>query len=270
MESFSGRVCLVTGGASGIGKAICAELARRGAQVVVTDIDSELGEKTAASIGQSKGTARFVALDVTDHFAFKKVVEDTILTFGRLDYLFNNAGIAILSEARDCASEDWHKVIDTNLYGAVHGVVSAYPRMVEQGFGHIVNIASAAGLVVPTHLASYTASKHGVVGLSLSLRIEGADLGVKVSVVCPGFIRTPIYNSRTIKLDQKSLLSDAPEGMSPEKCAGIILRGVERNKALILVTALAKVIYWLHRITPGLSLYLGKRFMRKARHKYRI
>jgi NAD(P)-dependent dehydrogenase (short-subunit alcohol dehydrogenase family) len=270
MKSFQDCICIITGGASGIGKALCAELAQRGARVIITDINSELGEKTAETIKESGGNAQFVALDVTDYASFQRVVDDTISNFDRLDYLFNNAGIAIFSEARDCTYEDWCKVIDTDLYGPVNGVASAYPQMVRQGFGHIVNIASIAGLVAPTHLASYTASKHGVVGLSLSLRIEAADLGVKVSVVCPGFIRTPIYQSRTINLDQNRLLNEAPKGMSPEKCAGLILKGVERNKAIILVTKIAKVFYLLQRISPGLYLCFGRRIMREIRKKYRL
>ncbi|UCE55398.1 MAG: SDR family oxidoreductase [Desulfobacterales bacterium] len=270
MRSFQDCICIVTGGASGIGKALCAEVAHRGAQVIITDINSDLGEKTAETIKESGGNAQFVTLDVTDYASFQRVVDDTISDFGRLDYLFNNAGIAIFSEARDCTQEDWCKVIDTDLYGPVNGVASAYPQMVRQGFGHIVNIASIAGLVAPTHLASYAASKHGVVGLSLSLRIEAAHLGVKVSVVCPGFIRTPIYQSRTINLDQNRLLNEAPKGMSPEKCAGLILKTVERNKAIILITKIAKVFHLLQRISPGLYLYFARRIMREVRNKYRL
>ena len=270
MGYFAGSVCLVTGGASGIGKALCAELARRGARVIIADINTELGQQTAAEIAPSGNRAKFVCLDVTDYAAFEKLVADTISEFGRLDYLFNNAGIAIIGEARDNSYEDWCKVIDTDLYGPVHGVVAAYPRMVQQGFGHIINIASVAGLVAPPDIASYTASKHGVVGLSLALRIEGADLGVKVSVVCPGFIQTPIYDSRLIKLDRERMLAEAPKGMPPAKCAQHILKGVQQNKAIILVTVMARIMYWLHRISPGLYLLVGRHFVREMRKKYRI
>jgi NAD(P)-dependent dehydrogenase (short-subunit alcohol dehydrogenase family) len=270
MGFYSDRVCIVTGAASGIGRALSIELARSGARVILTDINSELGRQTAETIAQSHDDVQFVALDVTDLDAFKTVVDDAFMTFGRLDYLFSNAGIAIFGEARDYTDQDWREVIATNLNGPVNGVAATYSRMAQQGFGHIVNIASAAGLIAPTHLASYTASKHGVVGLSMACRIEGADLGVKVSVVCPGFIHTPIYHSRTIKLDQHRMLADAPKGMPPEKCARIILRGVEKNKALILVTLAAKVIYWMNRISPGLCLYLGKWMARDVRRKYRL
>ncbi len=270
MGSFTGSVCLVTGGASGIGKALCTELIRRGARVVITDINTELGQQTAAEIDPSSSNTEFVSLDVTDYTAFEKLVTDTISKYKRLDYLFNNAGVVIFGEACDYAIEDWRHVIDTDLYGPVNGVAAAYPRLVQQGFGHIVNIASGAGLVPPPGLASYTTSKHGVVGLSLALRIEGADLGVRVSVVCPGFVQTPIYQSRAIMLDQDRLLADAPTGITPEKCAREILKGVQKNKAIILVTAMAKIAYLFHRISPGLYLRLARRFMREMRKKYRV
>jgi NAD(P)-dependent dehydrogenase (short-subunit alcohol dehydrogenase family) len=228
------------------------------------------GRKTAAQIDPSAENAEFFPLDVTDFAAFDQLVSDTVSKYGRLDFLFNNAGVAIFGEARDCAIQDWRQVIDTNLYGPVNGVAAAYPLMVAQGSGHIVNIASGAGLVTPPVLVSYTTSKHGVVGLSLALRIEGADLGVKVSVVCPGFIQTPIYQSRAIKLDQERMLADAPKGMTPEGCACKILKGVQKNKAIILVTALAKIAYALHRISPGLYLRLGRYFVREMRKNYRI
>ncbi len=270
MRSFEDSVCLVTGGASGIGKALCVELTRQAARVIIADINAELGQKTATEISSSNNKANFVRLDVTDYSAFEMLVNDTISKYGRLDYLFNNAGVVIFGEARDCAIEDWRHVIDTDLYGPVHGVAAAYPRLVQQGFGHIVNIASGAGLVTPPGLASYTASKHGVVGLSLALRIEGAELGVNVSVVCPGFVQTSIFQSRAIMLDQGRMLADAPTGITPGKCAREILKGVQKNKAIILVTAMARIAYLLHRISPGLYLRLAERFMREMRKKYRV
>ena len=270
MGSFTGSVCLVTGGASGIGKALCVELARRAARVIITDINPELGQKTATEISSSNNKANFVRLDVTDYSAFEMLVDDTISKFGQLDYLFNNAGVVIFGEARDCAIEDWRHVIDTDLYGPVHGVAAAYPRLVQQGFGHIVNIASGAGLVPPPGLASYTASKHGAVGFSLALRIEGAELGVNVSVVCPGFVQTSIFQSRAIMLDQDRMLADAPTGITPGKCAREILKGVQKNKAIILVTSMARIAYLLQRISPGLYLRLAERFMREMRKKYRV
>jgi len=132
------------------------------------------------------------------------LAEETASAYGRLDYQFNNAGIAIGGDARDLTLDQWRRVLDVDLYGVLYGTLAAYPIMVNQGFGHIVNTSSAAGLL-PTPLnAPYCTAKHAVVGLSLSLRAEGADLGVKVSAVCPGYVRTPIFgNAVVVNLPRK-------------------------------------------------------------------
>jgi short-subunit dehydrogenase len=164
-------------------------------------------------------------------------------------------------------------VLNVNLFGVVHGVAAAYPLMVEQGHGHIINTASIAGLIPFPVQVSYVASKYGVVGLSNALRVEGADLGVNVSVVCPGLIRTPIfYNCKLIKIDREKMLKSLPERfiISPEECASVILRGVERNRAVIVVTGVAKVFGWLHRIKPGWILWMMGRRTRKFREQMRI
>ncbi len=265
MNPFRDKTAIVTGGASGIGRALGEELARRGARVILADINEGLLKETAESIAKAGGQVKSVTLDVRDAEAVRKLVDDTVADYGWLDYMFNNAGIGVLGEARDFAYEDWKNVIDINLYGVVNGVVAAYPVMVKQQAGHIINTASLAGLIPTAGLISYAASKHGVVGLSYSLRCEGADLGVKVSVVCPGFIRTPIYESKTLKMDREKFLEMAPEGMPPEQCARKVLKGVERNKAAIVITPMAKFFWPLYRLWPGLVLWLWQRNMVKLR-----
>ena len=193
--------------------------------------------------------------------------------YGGLDYIFNNAGIGIGGEVRDCSIDDWRSVLNVNLFGVVNGVAAAYPLMVKQGYGHIINTASIEGLIPFPGTVSYVASKYGVVGLSNALRVEGADLGVKVSVVCPGYIKTPIfYTSKLIKIDREKMLKSLPErfGITPEECALVILRGVEGNKAIIVVTGFARVLWWLHRINPGLIISMMKRNIKKARKEMRI
>jgi NAD(P)-dependent dehydrogenase (short-subunit alcohol dehydrogenase family) len=254
MDIFSGKVAIVTGGASGIGRALGEELARRGANVVLGDIQSDQLDSIVNAITQSGQSAQAVTLDVAEFEAVKAIVDDTVSRYGRLDYIFNNAGIAIAGEARDFTIEDWRNVININLYGVVHGVQAAYPVMVNQGSGHIVNTASIEGLVPFPSTISYAASKFGVVGLSNALRIEGADLGVKVSVVCPGYIKTQIFEtSKVIKLDREKLLEALPDrlGITPEKCATLILRGVARNKAFIVVTGFAKTLWIIASYQPS-------------------
>jgi short-subunit dehydrogenase len=145
--------------------------------------------------------------------------------------------------------------------------------MVKQGFGHIINTASIEGLLPVPGTVSYVASKYGVVGLSNALRIEGADLGVKVSVVCPGYIKTAIFHtSKLIKIDREKMLASLPDRLSitPEECASVIIRGVERNKAIIVVTGFAKIVWLLQRINPGLIRWIMRRDLKKSRKELRI
>jgi NAD(P)-dependent dehydrogenase (short-subunit alcohol dehydrogenase family) len=267
MNSFSEKIALVTGGASGIGRALGAALARAGAEVVLADIDGDGAEQAALAIAAAGGRARAATLDVRDAPAFAALVDQTVARHGRIDYLFNNAGIGIAGEARDLGLDDWNRIIDINLRGVVHGVAAAYPAMLRQRSGHIVNTASLAGLSPSPGLAPYSATKFAVVGLSHALRVEAMDLGVRVSVVCPGFIDTPIYQRSTyINLDKERVLSVISRaGCSADRCARAILDGVRRNRPLILVTWEARVLSWLYRISPRLSLRLAHFLFRKFR-----
>lgn len=273
MSDFRNKIAIITGAASGIGRALAEELARRGTMTVLADVQAGPLQEVAQRITAAGQRTAATPLDVTDFEAVGTLVSDTCSRYGRLDYLFNNAGIAVGGEVRDCTIEDWRNVIDVNLLGVVHGVAAAYPVMVRQGSGHIINTASIEGLIPFPVTVSYAASKYGVVGLSNALRIEGADLGVKVSVVCPGYIRTAIFHtSKMIRLDRQKVLESLPErfGISPEACALAILRGVERNKAVIVVTGLAKVLWAIYRVFPGSIFWMMRKRLRKARSEIRI
>jgi NAD(P)-dependent dehydrogenase (short-subunit alcohol dehydrogenase family) len=267
MASFyADKITIITGAASGIGFALSQELCAQGAVVVLADKDAAGLSTAIASLGDARLRATPAVVDVTDAAAVSRLIQDVVARHGRLDYLFNNAGIGVVGDARDLSIEDWRTVIETNLFGTVHGVAAAYPVMTGQGFGHIVNTASLAGLVPSPGEISYSASKYAVVGLSESLRIEAGDLGVKVSVVCPGLIDTPLLrNFKLIGIDRQQLLQLLPGLMAPERCAREILRGVERNRPVILVTSMAWWFWRINRISPGLMRWIWLGFARKVR-----
>jgi NAD(P)-dependent dehydrogenase (short-subunit alcohol dehydrogenase family) len=253
MDIFTDRIAIVTGAASGIGRALALELALRGAKVILADINTAMLAETLRSITEAGHKAATAICDVTDFVAVKALVEKTVADTGRLDYIFNNAGTCIMGEAQNHSYDDWRRVIDLNLYGVVHGVAAAYPIMVRQGFGHIVNTSSFAGLMPVAGQVAYATSKYGVVGLSNTLRIEGSLHGVKVSVVCQGMVKTPLYETtKTLKLDRDKIIGMLPAAMSPEKCARFIIRGVEHNKAIILISPITKFFWMLQRLSPEL------------------
>jgi NAD(P)-dependent dehydrogenase (short-subunit alcohol dehydrogenase family) len=266
-RDLEGKVAIITGSAGGLGKALAEEMASRGCHLVLADINVELLEKTAAKLRAAGARLDSKAVDVRDARRVQELVEGTFRELGRVDYLFNNAGVNLCAELRDTTLEDWNLLIDVNLRGVVHGVHAAYPIMQAQGFGHIVNTASVAGLVPAAAEGAYSATKHAVVGLSSALRIEAEAFGVRVSVVCPGLIDTPILEStKYVKFDPDALLKIAPEKpLDARKAARLILRGIDRNQFLILVTATAHALWRIHRYAPDASLRLGRVAIRRFR-----
>ncbi|GLZ05713.1 short-chain dehydrogenase [Actinomadura sp. NBRC 104412] len=267
-------VAVVTGGASGIGRAIATALVARGDTVLVTDIDADGAHRVADRLNTlGRGKAAAAALDVTDAAAVAATYQGVRDEHRRLDLVFNNAGIAVGGLAEELTLDHWNRAIDINLKGVVHGVHAAYPIMLEQGSGHIVNTASLAGLVPMPAGIPYTATKHAVVGLSLGLRAEAAGRGVKVSVVCPGFVDTPLLVNVNPGLPETRLSGDAkadiaraaPRLYTPEKLARDIMRGVRRNQALIVAPANGRAAWRAARLNPALAVRAARLFVDRMR-----
>jgi NAD(P)-dependent dehydrogenase (short-subunit alcohol dehydrogenase family) len=274
LRTYQEAVVVVTGGASGIGAALGRRLARMGARVVLADRDEESARAEAERLVSSGARAEAMPLDVRDAEAVEHVVASTFESHGRLDYLFNNAGIGVGGWAEDLSLEkDWRYTVEVNLMGVVHGVQAAYPRMVKQGFGHIVNTASMAAFMATALAVPYGATKHAVFGLSRALRLEGATRGVRVSVLCPGVVRTPIIPdggkygrapATDLDAETKKAMWERLRPMDPDVFADKALRAVARNRGVVIVPAWWHGLRLLNAVLPSLAEALGLRQLQRV------
>ena len=266
LRTYSGAVALISGGASGIGAALGHALVAQGAQVVLADRQLELAQSVAAGLGEK---ARAVALDVRDAEAYAAVAAGVMEREGRIDYFFNNAGIGIGGLFEGHSLEDWRYIVDVNLMGVVYGISAVYPILLEQGFGHIISTASMAGRVATPGLSAYCATKHAVVGLTRSLRIEARGRGVRVSAFCPGVIRTEILNDGGVygkvaggmagDLSEEELERVRP--MDVDAFAKAALVRVAKNHEIIILPRFWRIFDGLYRLIPGiLSRLMARRF----------
>ena len=266
-QSFDAMTAIVTGGASGIGRALGAALADAGARVILADIDGEALARTVVELCDSdERQSRLIVareLDVRDRDGVRSMVEEIAARDGAIDFFFNNAGLSMGGPTHELTGAHWDRIIDVNLLGVVNGLLAVYPLMVRQGHGHIINTASAAGLVPPPFVVPYAATKHAVAGLTAGLRPEAAMHGVRVSVLCPGAVDTPILDrlppadlptrpSQPVtaraylrRLHQKPIPAD--------KFARTALRDVSRNRAISVIPRRTKTLWYLARLSPSMA-----------------
>ncbi len=252
MPSFKGKVAWVTGAASGIGFELSLALTRAGARVYACDVDEQGLAELAESAPSPIHTQR---LDVSQKSAVTEALDTIWQRHQRLDYVFNNAGIVVGGAFEDMHEAAWRRIVDINFWGVVYGSQHAYRLMYKQGFGHIINTASTAGLTPVARSTAYAATKHAVVGLSTSLREEGRSHGVRVSVAIPGLVDTNIF-SRATNLkghDYAAQIERVPiRKISPEQAAQAMLRGVRKNQALIVFPTYNRWIVRAYRACPSL------------------
>nr|WP_079407949.1 SDR family oxidoreductase [Streptomyces sp. 3211] len=260
-DRFGGQLVLVTGAASGIGRATAFAFAEAGARVVAVDRDAEGAARTADMarlVGAPEAWAECV--DVSDEQAMEKLAAKVAAEYGIVDVLVNNAGIGLSGSFLDTTAEDWKKVLDVNLWGVIHGCRIFGKQMAERGQGgHIVNTASAAAYLPSRTLPAYSTSKAAVLMLSECLRAELASRSIGVSAICPGIVNTNITTtSRFAGVDEaeekrrqeRSSRLYGLRNFPPEKVADAILRAVVRNEAVVPVTVESKGALWMSRFAP--------------------
>lgn len=269
------RRALITGAGSGLGRALALQAAAAGWRVACTDMRVETAEATAAQIVAAGGTALALAHNITDDVQWAQVVEQVRQAWGGIDLLINNAGVATAGTVAESPLEQWQWVLDINLLGCVRGARAMMPLLSAQQGGHIVNIASFAGIANPPAMASYNVSKAAVISLSETLRFELAPLAVGISVACPSFFKTALMETSEASAPGSGHNS-APQvqkivgrlmqkaTVTADDVAADILAAVDSNRFLVITHPDARQRYHLKRVAP--ELYF--RMARKATAKF--
>ncbi len=266
---YKDKIAIVTGGSAGLGASLVTQLAEAGARTIIFDKN---GEKASILLERlSRQGVMHVPVvsivDVTDFKAIANAIQEVVHREGHLDLIINNAGILIVGEVRDTEIEHFRKLVEINLMGVVHGSLMAFKLMARQGYGQVVNISSISGLVANPLYTAYSMTKHGVVGFSTALREEGKELGVGVTVVCPGTLQTDIFSSGAVINAPKETVfkESALDSMSATEAAKIIISKIPKNPRMLVFPRWALFIWMLERINPLLTAPLNRVVLRNFR-----
>lgn len=235
-DVFKEKICIITGGTSGIGFALAEQLLQYGAVVYAVGIPSEQVAQAQEKLKvYEQAYCRLV--DVTKYEEVQQLVDEVVARQGRLDYMFNNAGLGATIPFESVTLELWEKVVDVNLWGVIYGVHAAFPVMLKQGFGHIINTSSIAGLVAPPYQAVYCATKFAVAGMTEALRYEHAHRNIAFSTVCPANVITPLFGG----------LKPPTDAVTVEEAVDSILDGVAKKEGVIILPEMYKKQYLAYR-----------------------
>jgi NADP-dependent 3-hydroxy acid dehydrogenase YdfG len=240
---YSGKICIITGAASGIGEAIARSLIQRGASVALFDLDERLMQK----FPETK-TARTFVCDVTNQSIVKKYVDSAREYFGKLDFLFNCAGVGGTLPLQLATEKHWRRIVDLNLLGYAHMIECVLPDMLERGGGHILNVSSISGLIPYAGQALYATTKFGVTGMSLAMRSELKPSGVRVSLFCPGLIKTRIFYKPILGQEAPEEYVRIPAGcMDAEAAVKSLFKGLDSGKPIIFERKRTHFRYLVYR-----------------------
>lgn len=267
--TFNGKSAIVTGAASGIGRQIALQLAAAGAHVWATDVVDGIDD-VAAEITRAGGSATAMRVDVSKRDDIAAAIDAVVAQHGRLDLMFNNAGVAIFGEFELVTLDDWDKIIDVNLRGVAYGTKLAYDQMVRQGGGQIVTTASVAGLAPVPLQAHYCATKHALVGLHGTLELEAAEHNVSLTLFCPAFVQSGMFINNTMRgtlegTDARKLVPIKP--LATDKAVRRLLAGVAARKRLVVTPFYGRLIWWIERLSPALSARLHRITLSETRRR---
>jgi NADP-dependent 3-hydroxy acid dehydrogenase YdfG len=258
MKSFNNKVAAITGAGSGMGRALAVSLANQGCHLALSDINEDMLNETAAHISNSDIKVTLHPLDVSKREQVEAFASDTVREHGKVNMIFNNAGVTVIGMVEHMTYEDIEWLMNINFWGVINGTKSFLPHLHEADDAHIINTSSIFGTIAVPSQSAYNASKFAVRGYTYALRQELAKTHIGVSCVQPGGVKTNIVNSsRYVPMDNSAETKEnvvtkfeALARLTSEQAAEIILRGVLKNKAQILVGKDARIISWIERIAP--------------------
>lgn len=262
-------IIVITGGASGIGKALVEQFIANGSTVISIDKNNANFDNLRKMENNHESVIPITA-DMAIADEAKKAFEYIIQRYQKIDYLINNAGVFMGGEIRDTPLEDWHAITQNNIFAVMNGTHYGYELMLKQGSGHIINVGSAAGLTPIPAMGIYGSTKYAINGFTLALRNEAKDLGVKVSLVCPTIVNTPLYDTATYhKVRLTKVLAKRESFQKPETTARRIIKGIERNKATIHTATSTRLLSLLYKAAPWLYDAIARRIHAKYRARLR-
>jgi len=271
--AFKDKVIIVAGGASGIGEHLVRQLSAFGKTVIILDRNKKAGNELVKELTNDiTGEVIFESIEMNDTKKVTAVLNKLNKTYGPVDYFFNTAGSFMAGEMRDTPVENWLKITEMNLPPQINGAAVMYEIMQQNGHGHIINFASAAGLFPVPIMSIYGSTKFAIVGMSLGMRIEAKTVNINVSVACPTVVNTPLYDTATynnVKKEKALALFRGTKIQTPEKAASRIIKATASNKAIIHTASSTRLGWALYRFSPSLYVASSRRFIKLYRKSLR-